>query len=251
MLVAAALAALVLAAPAGAKEPVRATICGASGGTTVTERETLLQIPGGEATTPLGRVTPYYTVEVVTAEPGQGEHSFTMYYVPAANAMAWEEDGVVRLHPIFGEPTTRLMRRLAEPLRPFHLRITSARVGGRMVTGRAARAFGRLYAEKRVVTPFERPPDWLRIDLGSSRPSPWTDASVDLVYSPSANLLEYGYQLVEVDEELAAVLGFRRGPEAQSERARWPWFAAGAAALLAVAGVGRRRASASRPPSGS
>lgn len=135
-----AVAALLAPAGASAKELVAATVCGASGCRTVTDRAMLNEIPGGEEVTGLGAPAAYYRLNVVTAEPSGRRQRFTTYYVPSANAMSWSEDGLYRLHPIHGAKANGVMRRITEGIEP--------------------------YAAPRVTT---------AIDLRSSRPSPWTE----------------------------------------------------------------------------
>jgi hypothetical protein len=231
-------AALASAAPALAKEPVRATFCGPSSCRTVTHRATLDMLPAGEATTPLGPAAPYYRVEIVSGEPGRNEtHSFFVYYVPSANGMAWLESATVRLHPIFGRPTTQLMRKLVAGLEPFPApRLSSVVVGQKRVVGAAAQSYLALFAQPRKAPAGEPPATWITLDLRSSTPSPWTDARPDLVYSPDANLLEVGGSWIEVREAIAADVEAGRALDARtSSRRAWllvPLF--GALALLGV-----------------
>jgi hypothetical protein len=226
---------LAIAAPAWAKEPIRATFCGASGCRTFEDRATLNRIPGGEATTPVGPAAPYYRVEIVNGEEGGATHSFFMYYVPSANAMAWDEpEGVMRYHPIFGSPTINLMRRLTRELEPFPRPVVArAVVGGRHVTGAAAQTYLQLFDALPEAPLAESPNDWVLIDLRSSRPSPWTDGTTDLVFSPSANLLERGWTRVKLPDAVAADVEAARAIAGQ-ERS---WLPALAVAPLGVAAV--------------
>lgn len=239
-----AVCALLLAAPAAAKEPLSATLCGANACTTVTDRSTLNRIPGGEASEPLGPVAPYYRVTMRVGEPGhpENQHTFSMYYVPSENSMAWAENGIVRLHPIFGEPTTKLMRDLTAKLEPYAPpRLTRVTVGGRPVARSDAHSYLRLYEQTQEAPLTESPTDWIRIDLRSAIPSPWTETRPDLMYSPDGNVLEIGGNRVEVSDDLAADIEARRALEASSTA--FPWTTLGLSALGAVvlAGLWRRR----------
>jgi hypothetical protein len=230
--------ALALAAPAAAKEPIRATICGASACTTVTDRSTLERIPGGEASEPLGPAAPYYRVELVASEHGNpnNQHTFSMYYVPSENAMAWAESGVVRLHPIFGAPATRLMRSLVAGLRPFPAPpLATVHVGGRKVDAAAARSYLELYELSTESALAESPTDWIRIDLSSAALSPWTDGGPDLMYSPSRDLVEHGGTRFEVSDELAADVEARRALDAASSSFPSPTLGLGALGALLLA----------------
>lgn len=241
---AAVVAALVVVPPAAAKEPISATVCGASGCKTFTDPATLNEIPSGEATVGLGSASPFYRVTIVAGEPGGATHSFSMYYLPSENAMAWGEDDVVRLHPIFGETATTLMRELTEGIEPFQPpRVTAALVDGRRVTGDAAQSYLSLFrlGGEPVVT---SPSDWLEIDLRSARGSPWTDGRPDLVYSPSENLLERGWLRYEVSAGLADDIEAGRALDAEVGRSRrWALALAGIGALslaLLVGGLSLR-----------
>lgn len=235
-LVASIACALVFAAPAVAKEPIRATICGASACATVTDRSTLNRIPAGEVSEPLGPIAPYYRVELVAGEHGvpANTHTFVMYYVPAENAMAWAENGVVRLHPIFGQPTTNLMRRLTAALEPFPApQLETVHIGGRRVEPAAAQSYVRLFEQTKPSPLAESPTDWIRVDLSSAALSPWTDGGPDLMYSPSANLLEIGGNRVEVSDGLAADIEARRALGSSSSTT-FPWSTLGLSALGAL-----------------
>lgn len=240
-------AALAAATPAVAKEPVRATFCGASGCRTFEDRATLNMVPGGEATTPLGPAAPYYRVEIVNREGPRGpEYSFFEYYVPSANAMAWEEpESVMRFHPIFGAATNDLMRRLVRGLEPFpRPTVTRVDVGGRRVSGDAAQSSLDLFDPFPRSSVAESPDDWISIDLRSSRPSPWTDVGTDLVYSPSANALERGWTRVKVTAALAEDVEAGRvldGSQARSWRLAFAAVPLGLVGLAVLALRGRKR----------
>jgi hypothetical protein len=231
-------AALVLAAPAGAKEPLRATICGASGCTTVTDPQTLREIPAGENTTAVGPAAPYYRLQIVAGERnGRERHSFSLYYVPSANAMAWAEEGVVRFHPIYGDRAPAVMRKLTARLQPFpRPRVSSVIVGNRRVSGVAAQTYLRLFSQQRESRPAESPSDWVRVDLRSARGSPWTDGKPDLMYSPSTNLLERGWLRIEVPAAFAADIEAGRRLDESSRRGSTSW--AVGVAILALGAVG-------------
>jgi hypothetical protein len=243
--------ALALPAPVAAKEPIRATICGESGCATVTDKAMLREIPGGENTVALGAAAPYYRVTVVNGEPNGATHSFSSYYIPSANGMAWDEQGLVRLHPIYGDKATGVMRQLTADVEPFPApRLTAAIVGDRRVTGAAAQTYLSLFSVREDGEAAAEPPtDWVGIDLRSRRGSPWTDARTDVVFAPGRNLIERGWTWVEVSDEVAADIEAGRALDARPKRAR-SWAlgvaAAGVFALLGVLGArtGRRRMAA-------
>ena len=159
-----AVAALLAPSGASAKELVAATVCGASGCRTVTDSATLNEIPGGEDVTGLGAPAAHYRLNLVTAEPSGRRYSFTTYYVPSAKVMSWSEDGLYRLHPIYG-------------------------------------------------------------------PSPWTDGKSELMFSPSTNLVEIGYEPARIPDGVADDLVAGRTLYVEPGRSV-PW------GLVALAGVG-------------
>ena len=228
------LAAAALVAPSGAsaKELVSATVCGASGCRTVTDKATLNAIPGGEDVTGLGAPAAYYRLTLVTGEPNGRRHGFTTYYVPSAKAMSWSEDGLYRLHPIYGPTANGVMRRITAGLEPHAApRITTAIVGTRRVTGAAAASYASLFSAGEPTQLDARPYDWVAVDLRSSRPSPWTDGRSELMFSPSTNLIEIGYEPQRIPDAIADDIAAGRALHAKSG-GRVPW------GVLALAAVG-------------
>jgi hypothetical protein len=227
-----AVAALLAPSGASAKELVSATVCGASGCRTLTARATLNEIPGGEDVTGLDERAAYYRLHLVTAEPNGRRYDFTTYYVPSARAMSWSEDGLYRLHPIYGQRANGVMRRITAGLDPYAApRITAATVGTRRVTGAAAASYASLFSAGEPTQLDARPDDWVAVDLHSSRPSPWTDGKSELMFSPSTNLVEIGYEPLRIPDGVADDLAAGRTLHAESGRSV-PWGA------LALAGVG-------------
>ena len=116
-------AALVVSAPAGAKEMTKATIWGASGSITVDDPGQLRAIPtGGPYRIDPPKLAPFYTIDV-TVDAGRQEHSVLMYYVPSANAIAGNgEFGGLDWFPIEGASTQAAMRSLVRDLEPYRLK---------------------------------------------------------------------------------------------------------------------------------
>jgi hypothetical protein len=209
---------LMAATPGLAKEPLRATVCGASGCKTITDRRTLEQIPGGESTVALGAVAPFYRLTIVIGEPDGARHRFRLYYVPSANAMAFAEDGSVRFHPIYGREAAAVMKRVTAGLRPFRRpHVTAVTVGKRRLSGTAARTYLSLFSAGEESRTFRAPSDWIPIDLRSPRGSPWTDGAPDLVYAASDDLIERGWRRFEVSPEIAADIEAARALAAGDE----------------------------------
>ena len=189
-----ALTALVAPSGAAAKELVSATVCGASGCRTFTDRATLNEIPGGEEVTGLGAPAAYYRLNLVTVEPGGRRHGFTTYYVPSAKAMSWREDGRYRLHPIYGTRANGVMRTITTGLEP--------------------------YAAPR--------------NLRSNRPSPWTDGKRELAFSPSTKLVESGYEPVRIPDGIVDDLVGRTLREESGRGVPWGLAALAGVGVLAA-----------------
>ena len=246
-----AVAALLAPSGASAKELVSATVCGGSGCRTLTDRATLNEIPGGEDVTGLGAPAAYYRLNLVTAEPNGGRYGFTTYYVPSARSMSWSEDGLYRLHPIYGQRANGLMRRITAGLDPYGApTITAATVGTRRVTGAAAASYALLFSAGEPTQLDARPDDWVAVDLHSSRPSPWTDGRSELMFSPSTNLVEIGYEPLRIPHGIADDLAAGRTLHAETSREiPWTWIGIAAAALLLAAVLVPTRGRPWRPPS--
>src|SRR5918912_4608942 len=104
-----ALALAAAAGPAAAKEITKATFCGASGCASVTDRQTLRQLPtGGEPGSAPAAPAPFYTVRFTSRHEGQ-RSTWNVYYVPSANALASTgELGATDWFPIWGSPSQSL-----------------------------------------------------------------------------------------------------------------------------------------------
>jgi hypothetical protein len=238
-----AVAALVVPSAASAKELVAARVCGASACRTVADRATLNEIPGGEDVTGLGAPAAYYRLTLVTAEPNGRRYGFTTYYVPSAKAMSWSEDGLYRLHPIYGPTANGVMRRITAGLEPYAApAITTAIVGTRRVTGATAASYASLFTVGEPTQLDARPYDWVAVDLRSNRPSPWTDGKSELMFSPSTNLVEIGYEPVRIPDGIADDLVAGRTLREDAGRSvPWGFLALTGLGLLAAVSLARIR----------
>jgi hypothetical protein len=251
-LLAAAAAALALAAPAAAKELAKAELCGAAGCVAVTDRDDLRNFPtGGEATTERPPLSSFYALRMSTKDD-VATHTWTIYYVPSADLFAIpDEYGSVTWHPLFGDAIP-LMRKLASRVEPYPApEITSVAIGDRVVREDAA-SYLRLFEPEVGASPGKAAPaDWVPVDFRSAQVSPWTLGDRELMYSPSANVLERRTDRLLLAESLAADIEAAR-PLSADETTSWlPWLALAGlfAALLFLAGFGallRRRFAA--PP---
>jgi hypothetical protein len=243
------LAALVATAPAYGKEFSRATVCGADGCNTITDRDELRALAvSGDRTLPPPAPGPFYSVELGTRDDVR-EYRWTIWYAPAAKAIALvDESKRVTWHPV-EDPTgfERASRGLAPFPRP---RITSVRIGTGVIT-EGAGSYLRLFTQPAggaVGDPSLT--DWIDVDLRSARPTPWTAGDAEFSFSADGRLLERSWQLVALPEAVAAAIA--AGDELPAARSGgrsvpWPVVAAGfalvaALPLLLAKGGGRRTA---------
>src|SRR3954462_8903945 len=114
---AAALAALALPATALAKEPVRATVCGAGGCVTTHDRAAMLPLmEGGPPAAGPARGAPASRVRLaISAEHGGRPQAFTTWIFPALSLMRGSAGTWLPLP----DTTLAALRRLVRGLRPF------------------------------------------------------------------------------------------------------------------------------------
>jgi hypothetical protein len=254
-LTATAAAALVLAAPAAAKELARAELCGPAGCVAVTGEDDLRLVPtGGELTTGPPPVGAFHEL-VITVGEGPDEHDtnpWTIWYVPSAGVIAAPgEGGAVVFMPVFGEAAT-FMKALARRVDPYPApRITAASVGGKRVAGDPAS-----YADLLTVPTAGLPlveGELVPIELRSESRSPWTNESIVLRYAPDADVLLRGPDHVRLSAAQAADVEAARTFGGGGGRTLLPWLTAAAVvlSLLALAALGallRRRPAAPGAP---
>jgi hypothetical protein len=159
--------------------------------------------------------------------------------------MAWAEGGLVELHPIYGEPTTALMRKVTSGLEPFpRPRVGSALIGDRRSSGAAGQTYLSLFDMPATAGANTSAAEWLRVDLRSSRPSPWTDSAPEFTYSPEDDALIRGWHVVELDGATAANLESARALDAKRPVRSLGWALAlgglGALSLAFLSGFARR-----------
>lgn len=233
-------AALALAAPAAAKEMTKAELCGPAGCAAVTDKDDLRTFGGGETLGARPPMLPFYKLALSARGDGATE-TWWIYYVPAANMIAVEDAyGLINWHPLRASATA-VLKRLAAQVDPFPTpAITSVAVGDRLVREGAA-SYLRLFDATGGTSPHNvSPDDWVGIDLRADRPSPWTDSTRELLYSPTTNVLERRTERLVLAEGIAADIEAAR-PLGAENADRWlPWLVLGGliAALLVLAGVG-------------
>ena len=229
IVVAAALGALAVAGAASAKEVKSLAVCGANGCTEVPKGGEMHGYIEGTTAAAAPPVSAYYTVKAVVGGDGETA-SWTSYYVPAANVLAGIANPTQTVNWIqMPERSRALYAKATAKLEPFPPpRITDAFVDGRRVDGDAS-TYGRLLTLPEEFTPYPSEWDWVAVDLRSAHASPWTASDRDLMYSPSAKLLERGTARVPLPRSLAADLEAGRALGASDA---FPWLTL----LVAVAG---------------
>jgi hypothetical protein len=232
--------ALVVAAPAAAKELTKAEVCGPAGCIAVTDRATLRNFPdGGEELATHPPVQSFHELRF-TVRDDVAEHTSTAYYVDGVGMIAWTNQGGMLLWSHVTGASATLMKELARGVKPFTApTITAVTVGGRRVSGDPS-SYLSLFEQRgrRLVETI--PHDWVPIDFRAAAPSPWTDAPFELMYSPSTNAIERGIHQIVVPGNLAADIEAGR-PLAPDSGTRWlPWLVLGGlvATLLLLAGLG-------------
>jgi hypothetical protein len=244
----AAATALAVAAPAGAKELVKAELCGPVGCATVTDRDDLRLVPtGGETTAGPPPMSAYQRLEITVQDgPDRGDtNSWTVWYVPSAGMLAGPGvTGDTTFWPVDGEAAT-FMKRLAKTVEPFPApRITEALVDGRPVSGDPS-TYARLFSQRSTGSTRDGGVDWIAVQLDSPASSPWTEG-MTLLYSPRTDVLLRGSEAINLPASLGDDVEHARALGSGGGRTLLPWLVASAlvVALLLLAAVGailRRR----------
>ncbi len=186
---------LLVPAAASAKELTSATICGASGCKTIAHPSQELGGGGDGFAEPAPKPGPYYTVRLTVA--ADGNHSWTMFYVPGSNMVAFQDErGMTDFEQLYGSAGAA-WRAAVSGVRPFaEPTVTSATVGERQVS--EPQSYLSLFAgPSSDDDAYPDAADFVPIVLHSKRPSPWTDARY-LMYSPSTGALERGASVVQL-----------------------------------------------------
>jgi hypothetical protein len=225
-------------AAATAKELKQIKLCGESDCTTVTDRETLRLVPmGGDTPGAPPPAAAFYRVES-TVDAESQTIRFRSYYVPSSNMLAFFERGYgMRWFPIVGPAAQELMRKLVEGLTPLAApKLTRVTVGGKPVADPAS--YLQLTSVRSNGLAVLKDADWMQVELRSTRPTPWTIGPSSLSYSPSANVLQRGADMVQLPGSLAERIEARESLAASSSGFPWRYVVLAAALLIAAAAAG-------------
>jgi hypothetical protein len=199
------IAACALSSSVSAKGPVSVQVCGAGACTTVQDAAMTHQMAwiGGSG---IRRPAPsaYYTVRFIAEE---GAHDLRLlYFVPSVGAMRGLDERV----PARWEPVNRTALKAyghaTAGLEPFAMpELTTARIGSQVVRGDAS-SYLRLYTVGTRFRGHIKRSKWLPIVLESAQPSPWTDGTSGLAYSPGQRLLRRDGGFFKLSRPLASRL---------------------------------------------
>jgi len=247
------LSVLVFAAPALAKEPKQATLCGADGCATTDDGRTLTSFVSRSDTGPPPPPAPFYRMTVTIDVPSDAGPApkFDWWYVPSVN--------LVYRTGIFGEgqetwvrPTaeaTALLQRTVRDVKPFAMpKPTKVTVGGRTVESPSS--YLKLLTQGSVGHRIPSAGDWQSIRFFGA-PSPWTDGTLTLSYSKHDGLLLRGGEVVTLPRPLVEKIA--SGSSLGGAGKAFPWAILGAIALalgLAAAGILALRRTGQRIPFG-
>jgi hypothetical protein len=203
MLVAVAL--LVWAGPANAKELLGAQLCGASG--CATQRDAGLREGHGSplgdgAVTPPAKAGPWYRGSLLLGDQGKVFGRYPFYYVPDGHFVV--EPGHGGQVATWTHPQGRLaelLERLSRTLKPHSIpKLTSVAVNGRSAAD--PQSYLELYAIGEKATTY--PTDGLgtQVVLETAKPTPWSDGNYVVVY-PDSDLMVRDGEIVSIPGAIA------------------------------------------------
>ena len=240
----AALVALLVAPTAWAKEPVSATVCGASGCVTIDDPPRALVGWGPKVLDEPPPPGPFYRVELRMSERGD---AWPVWYVPGSERSIATAGGGGRMSfaSLDGEARAAFAR-VTRRVEPFRAPV----VAQALVDGRPASDPSSYLLLAGRSNELDHPPlaaDWITIELRADVESPWT-GGVALLLSPSRAILQDGFAFSRVDPETVERILARRSLRSTTPQAPGgasvPVLAGALGAALAVVGgivvAGRR-----------
>jgi hypothetical protein len=234
-------AALVWAAPAGAKELLGAQLCGPSG--CATERQAaVMHGPGGpfegELVTP-AKPGAWYRGYLLAGDNGKVMGKLPFYYVPGAHQIV--QPGR------YGQTTTwtrvngklgPMLDSLASRVKPYAApRFTRVTVDSKSV--KEPQSYGRLWTVGTKANDYPRGDDMRQVTFFTASPTPWSDANYVVAY-PSDRLLMRDGQLVAVPKDIANSIAHGTSMTPANSSRPWLWALA-VVPVAALAGIPLRR----------
>ena len=229
-------AALVWAAPAGAKELLGAQLCGAGG--CVTERSTsLLDGPNGPFSGELvapAKPGPWFRGYLIAGDNGKVMGKLPFYYVPAERQLV--QPGRYGQTTTWTHPTGGLapmLERLAKRVTPYKSpTFTAVRLDSRPV--KDPQSYVRLWTVGSAAHGY---PDGIgsrQVIFYTAAPSPWSDGNYIVAY-PASRLLMRDGQLVSIPKDVASAVAHGTSMAPASSR---PWlWALAIVPVAALAGI--------------
>lgn len=225
---------LVLAAPALAKEPESATLCGADGCASTQDRQTLATMLNDEGPSPPApQPAAYYRMRVTIDGGVSRGPTFTWWYVPSrrlvlrTGVFGEGMDAWVRMSPA----AAALLDRTVRNVKPFAVPVpTRVTIGGKEVAD--PRSYLRLLTQRTVGIAVPSSGDWQDVRFEGPA-SPWTNGGIEITFSPKDGLLMRGGEMIKLPPVLADRIAAR---SSLAPGKAFPWaLLGGIAATLALA----------------
>jgi hypothetical protein len=224
------LAFLAAPAPAAAKGPTSATLCGPDGCKGLGDAQGLGN-SGGGPTGEMPAPAPFYELRFTSQGDGE-EFTWTTWYVPSAKMFAAldEREGVYWMR--IDEPR---LTALAKRMKAFPTpEITAVTIGSRRVTDNLTSYLELFSVQSADDNAYPQGvADWQQVTFVSKQRSPWTLAQSSIHFSPSNGMLQRGIEIVKLPPGLAADM--RSGDSLAGGGSSFPWRTVFFALLAAVA----------------
>lgn len=196
-------AALAAVAPASAKGPLSAVLCGSGACAALHEPESLTSLLAQDRTAPMPAPAAFLRLRV-TMGPQDDATTYSWWYVPSAHAVLVTGifgEGMDNWVPVSGAAQA-LLERTARTLKPLSLpRPTRVTVGARTVKDPVS--YLRLLTQSSIGFGLPRHGDWREIRFHGA-PSPWTDGTLRLSFSARDGLLLRGGSVIKLPAALVA-----------------------------------------------
>jgi hypothetical protein len=245
----AALAVLLGAGTAEAKELSSFRACGAAG-CRETRNPALLrqlihavELRGKPVSTRTPSPAPFLRLDFIAKSDDGTSAKWSQYYTPFVDRLAIETDPDAWTWVKTGR-LQRLLDRVTAGERPLSApRITRVEIAGKVA--RDPESYTKLFRPSCPTDDYPDNPDWKTIRLVTARPSPWSTHAATLEYSPSTDVLWRGSEFIKVPAALASRLEARKSLAGVTTANSFPWAAflggIGAAAVVVPAALFVRR----------
>jgi hypothetical protein len=198
--------ALLVPAPAEAKELSSFTACGASGCTTVKDAASLrtliraVEAQGQPVSVPTPPPSPFLRLEFFIRGDRQAGPAFRQYYVPSRRVILVQTDPKAWSW-VRADNVRSVLDRVVAGVTPFAApTITRITLGAKRSLD--ANASARLFDAKATASTMPTEPDWVDVKIQTRGPSPWSTRAATLAYSPSTHVLWRGSEFVELPASL-------------------------------------------------